>query len=133
MNHAIRSVASAVFGLCMATGSPTASAQVNINIGAAPDCPYGYYDYEPYACAPYGYYGSGWFNGGVFIGAGPWFRGPDRFRGHVNRDFDGRYGYRGPLPHFGERPDPSNRLDRIRDFRGNEMRDGRGHSSEGRR
>jgi len=23
-----------------------------------PTCPYGYYDYAPYACAPYGYYGS---------------------------------------------------------------------------
>src|SRR5947209_20585696 len=41
--------------------------------GAAPVCTYGYYDYYPYDCAPYGYYGPDWFVGGVFIGAGPWY------------------------------------------------------------
>jgi len=25
-----------------------------------PACSYGYYGYYPYACAPYGYYGSDW-------------------------------------------------------------------------
>jgi len=40
-----------------------------------PACAYGYYGYYPYACAPYGYYGPSWFSGGLFIGAGPWFRG----------------------------------------------------------
>ena len=31
---------------------------------------------RPIACAPYGYYGDpSWFAGGLFIGAGPWFRG----------------------------------------------------------
>jgi len=40
-----------------------------------PVCPYGYFDYAPYACAPYGYYGPSWFSGGVFIGAGPWYHG----------------------------------------------------------
>jgi len=44
-------------------------------VGPAPVCPYGYYDYYPYACAPYGFYGPEWFSGGVFIGAGPWFHG----------------------------------------------------------
>ena len=29
-----------------------AHAQVSVNIGAAPDCPYGYYDVAPYNCAP---------------------------------------------------------------------------------
>jgi len=43
-----------------------------------PYCPYGYYDYAPYSCSPYGYYGPDWFNGGVFIGAGPWFHGRTR-------------------------------------------------------
>src|SRR5437879_9765519 len=43
--------------------------------GSAPACAYGYYDYYPYACAPYGYYGPDWFVGGVFIGAGPWYHG----------------------------------------------------------
>jgi hypothetical protein len=56
-------------------------------VGPAPVCPYGYYSYYPYACAPYGFYGPQWFSGGVFIGAGPWFHG-----------FYGRsgYAYRGP-------------------------------------
>lgn len=44
-------------------------------VGPPPVCTYGYYDYYPYACAPYGYYGPSWFSGGVFIGAGPWFHG----------------------------------------------------------
>ncbi len=36
-----------------------------------PVCDYGYYPYYPYSCAPYGYYGSSWFAGGIFIGAAP--------------------------------------------------------------
>src|SRR5713226_88970 len=52
--------------------------------GPAPVCSYGYYDYYPYACAPYGYYGPDWFADGVFIGAGPWFQG------FYGRDFYGR-------------------------------------------
>ena len=40
-----------------------ASASVAINIGVEPVCPYGYFDYAPYSCAPYGYYGPEWFNG----------------------------------------------------------------------
>jgi hypothetical protein len=56
-------------------------AQIAVGVGVGPygygppACSYGYYDYAPYACAPYGYYGPSWFNGGVFIGAGPWLRG----------------------------------------------------------
>src|SRR5580700_11560078 len=52
------------------TLSPAAPAQVSVgvNIGAAPVCPYGYFDYAPYDCAPYGYYGPDWFVGGVFLG-----------------------------------------------------------------
>ena len=56
--------------------SSSAPAQISVNIGAAPVCPYGYFDYAPYNCAPYGYYGPEWFTGGVFIGAGPWFHAP---------------------------------------------------------
>ena len=43
-----------------------------VDPGPPPVCPYGYYSYYPYACAPYGYYGPSWFSGGVFIGVGPW-------------------------------------------------------------
>lgn len=98
-----------------------APAQVTfgVNIGPPPVCPYGYYDYAPYNCAPYGYYGPDWFNGGAFIGAGPWFHGRDDFYGHVDDRYDPRHGYRGPFPERGDR--------RFNHFHGNAMRDGRGH------
>jgi hypothetical protein len=107
--------------------APKLEAQVAVEVGAAPVCPYGYYDVAPYACAPYGYYGPEWFVGGVFIGAGPWFHGPVNFRGHVNNHFHPEHGYKGAMPNVGEKPDPANRLDRVSNFKGNEMRDGRGH------
>jgi hypothetical protein len=46
-----------VAGICLTVSAPKIKAQVSvgINVGAAPDCPYGYYDYAPYACSPYGY------------------------------------------------------------------------------
>ncbi|HEY1807808.1 MAG TPA: hypothetical protein VGG42_04550, partial [Acidobacteriaceae bacterium] len=43
--------------------------------GGPPVCEWGYYAYYPYACAPYGYWGSDWFYNGIFIGAGPWYHG----------------------------------------------------------
>jgi hypothetical protein len=56
--------------------------------GPAPVCAYGYYDYYPYACAPYGFYGPDWFAGGVFIGAGPWYHGYYG-RGYYGRGYGG--------------------------------------------
>jgi len=131
----------AVAAICLTAAAPKAQAQVSvgINLGApvvveaAPNCPYGYYDYAPYSCSPYGYYGPEWFSGGVFIGAGSWFHGPDNFRGHVNNRYDMQRGYRGARPNVGDRPEPSRRLDKVSHFKGNEMRDGRGHVSSGRR
>jgi len=96
-----------------------APSQVVVGIGAAPMCPYGYFDYAPYDCAPYGYYGPDWFAGGVFLGAGPWFHGPHGFYGHVDNRFDPRNGYHGPLPGRGAEP--------FNHFQGNEARDGRGN------
>jgi hypothetical protein len=52
--------------------APRMNAQVSINIGEPPVCSYGYYDYAPYACAPVGYYGPGYFYNGIFLGMGPW-------------------------------------------------------------
>lgn len=92
---------------------------IGVNIGPAPVCPYGYFDYPPYDCAPYGYYGPDWFMNGIFIGAGPWFHGPAHFFGHVDNRFDPHYGYRGPLPERGSRP--------FSTFHANEARDGHGH------
>src|ERR1700723_1871040 len=92
---------------------------VGVNIGPAPICPYGYFDYPPYDCAPYGYYGPDWFVGGIFIGAGPWFHGPAGFHGHVDNRFDPHHGYHGPVPERGAQP--------FMHFHANEARDGQGH------
>jgi hypothetical protein len=119
----------AVAGFCFTMTVPNTKAQVSVgvDIGAAPACPYGYYDAAPYACAPYGYYGPEWFTGGAFIGAGSWFHGPENFQGHVNNRLHPEHGYKGPAPKVGDRPEPSKRLDKVSNFKGNEMRDGRGH------
>ena len=113
-------------GLCIAVSSPRTEAQVGVEVGVAPICPYGYYDVPPYSCAPYGYYGPEWFSGGVFIGAGPWFHGPEHFRGHVDNHFHPDHGYKGEYPHRGERATPEHSAP-PREFKGNEMRDGHGH------
>lgn len=88
-------------------------AQVRVGIGVRvgpgyvagpPACAYGYYNYYPYACAPYGYYGPDYFVDGVFVGVGPWYhwghpvgfwsRGWDHDRWHGRRDWDrGRDGW----------------------------------------
>lgn len=107
--------------------APQARAQISVQIGAPPVCPYGYYDVAPYNCAPYGYYGPEWFTGGVFIGAGPWFHGPAHFHGHVDNHFHPEHGYHGPLPGRGERP-REGWNGRVEHFHGNEVRDGRGHA-----
>ncbi|MGA2711535.1 MAG: hypothetical protein ABSG41_00390 [Bryobacteraceae bacterium] len=98
--------------------------RVSVGLAVAPICPYGYYEVPPYACAPDGYYGPEWFSGDVFIGAGPWYRGPRRFYGHVDHNFDFRQGYRGPLPARGDRP-VGNRAP----FRGQAMHDPRGREA----
>jgi len=118
----------AVAGTCVIAGARNAEAQVSINIGVAPECPYGYYDAAPYGCAPSGYYGPEWFNGDVFIGAGPWFHGASNFRGHVNNAYHPEHGFKGPMPNRGEKAEPSKRVDKAH-FSGNEERDGRGHAT----
>lgn len=69
----------AFIGFVLASTS-SAHAQISFGIGIGggypegpPVCQYGYYGSAPYGCAPYGYYGPQWFNGGLFIGAGPWY------------------------------------------------------------
>jgi hypothetical protein len=106
-------------GCLLGGAAGNARAQVAISIGAPPVCPYGYFDYAPYSCAPYGYYGPDWFVGGVFLGAGPWFHGPRGFYGHVDNRWDPHHGYAGPLPDRGEHA--------FTHFHPNEARDGRGH------
>ncbi|MFY9741647.1 MAG: hypothetical protein WA252_00345 [Candidatus Sulfotelmatobacter sp.] len=118
---------SAVAIVCFAATTPTMRAQVAVEIGPAPVCPYGYYATPPYDCAPYGYYGPEWFAGGIFIGAGPWFHGPANFRGHVNNHFHPEHGYHGPMPARGAHPEPGKPVGRVSHFKPNEVRDGRGH------
>ena len=113
-------LAIAALGAALLSGASTASAQVSISIGEPPVCPYGYFDYAPYSCAPYGYYGPDWFVSGVFIGAGPWYHGSHGFYGHVDNRYDPHHGYNGPLPGRGEQP--------FTNFHGNEARDGQGHT-----
>src|ERR1700729_122364 len=85
-----------LFAASMLSGFSGAPAQVSVNIGVAPVCPYGYFDYAPYVCAPYGYYGPSWFVGGLFIGAGPWYHG---YWGHGG--YYGRGGYYGHPGYYG--------------------------------
>jgi hypothetical protein len=74
----------------------TANAQVGIGVavGAPPVCPYGYYDYAPYACAPYGYWAPEFFYNGIFIGVGPWW-GWGYGHGWGGYRFHGYYHYGG--------------------------------------
>lgn len=121
----------AVAALCITVAPSRTKAQVTVDIGVAPVCPYGYYDYAPYACAPYGYYGPEWFTGGIFIGAGPWFHGSADFRGHVNNRFHPDHGYKGPMPNRGDKAEPDKHPEQGKGFKGNEVRDGRGHVVKG--
>lgn len=111
-------------GLFLLSTNHPAAAQVSVQIGPAPVCPYGYYEVPPYRCAPDGYYGPEWFDGGVFIGAGPWYHGRDRFYGRVDHHFDFREGYRGPYPERGE-----HRGEHRNEFRGEARHDPHGREA----
>src|ERR1017187_9861435 len=104
-----KAFAFAVLSVALLSCAHSAQAQISVgvNVGAPPGC-------------PYGYYGPDWYQGGVFIGAGPWFHGSHGFFGHVDNRYDPHYGYRGPMPGRGEEP--------FNHFHGNEARDGRGHT-----
>jgi hypothetical protein len=118
--HASRFITSLSLAVgLLLVSAPAALAQISVNIGPAPGCPYGYYDYAPYSCSPYGYYGPDWFSSGVFIGAGPWFHGSHGFYGHVDNRYDPRHGYAGPTPARGDQA--------FNHFHANEARDGQGH------
>ncbi len=101
--------------------------EVGVTMVSPPDCPYGYYDYPPYNCAPDGYYGPEWFVNGAFIGAGPWFSGPANFRGYVDSHYDPHHGYHGPVPQRGQRPDTARPTGQVTHFHGDEAHDGHGN------
>lgn len=102
---------------------PKANAQVsfNVQIGTPPPvCPYGYYDFPPYPCAPPGFYGPGYFYNGIFLGVGPWanwgyehgwgtyrFVGPrggayypGYWRGHPHPHWDHRWDHARPYGYY---------------------------------
>lgn len=122
-------VAAAALFFAAAPSRAAAQVSINVQIGPQPVCPYGYFDYAPYNCAPIGYYGPEWFRGGMFIGAGPWFRGPEGFHGYVNHYFDPRYGYNGYLPRRDERADWDHHRGWEQRFHGTDMRGGYGHDN----
>ena len=129
LTHGFKFLALAgVAAVFLAGSTPQTQAQINISIGAEPSCPYGYYDYAPYSCAAYGYYGPQWFVGGRFVGAGRWFHGPANFHGTVDNRFDPHHGYHGSMPNHGDHPSQDMRGS---NFHGNEERDGRGHVAGG--
>ena len=105
----LRVLALVAVAAAILSANSASPAQVSVGIGVAPVCPYGYFDYPPYDCAPYGYYGPDWFTGGIFIGAGPWFHGPHGFYGHVDNRYDPHNGYHGPLPERGASPSTTSR------------------------
>ena len=121
LNFLVPAIAAAAL-IFVAPSASDAQVSFGVRVGAAPACPYGYYDYAPYRCAPYGYYGPEWFSSGVFIGAGPWFHGPHGFFGHVDNRYDPHHGYHGPMPERG--------AEAFNHFHGNEARDGRGHEGQ---
>src|SRR5215469_6265807 len=115
-------LAVALAGIAITGAAQKAAAQVTINVGAEPVCPYGYFNYAPYGCAPFGYYGPQWFVSGVFVGAGPWFHGPVGFHGYINRSYDPRFGYHGPYPGHGEYADWGRHRGWEKNWHGNEYR-----------
>ena len=111
MNKLTLLLLAAVAALCFTVSTPKTQAQVAVEVGVAPEC-------------PYGYYGPEWFTGGVFIGVGPWFHGPAGFHGHVNNHFHPDHGYKGAVPARGEHA--ARPVDHIEHFKGNEVRDAHG-------
>jgi len=90
-----------IAGVCLTISVPKAQAQfgvevgpVGVQVGTPPVCPYGYYDYAPYPCAPYGYWGPEYFQDGIFVGVGPWF-GWGYNHGWGSHRFGGHYEHRG--------------------------------------
>ena len=118
----ITSLSAAAF-LFVTPSQAKAQISIGVHIGAEPVCPYGYYDYAPYRCAPFGYYGPQWFSNGVFIGAGPWFHGPEHFHGYVDHHYDPHYGYHGAYPNRGEHADWGHHQGWEHNFHGTDGRD----------
>jgi len=86
MNRFNYALAAAVAVIGFTAATPKAEAQVNIDIGAEPHA-LRLLRLRSLPLCSLRYYSPEWFVGGVFVGAGPWFHGPDHFRGHVDNRF----------------------------------------------
>jgi hypothetical protein len=106
----------AALSIVLLSGTSVSQAQVSIEIGAAPVCPHGYYDYAPNNCSAYGYCGPDWFTGGLFIGTGPSFHGRRGFMDmSTTRTIPAMV-----MPGRGEQP--------FNHFHANDPHDGQGHA-----
>ena len=114
-------------GFLLVAAVPAAPAQDGKKTsGEEPKCPYGYFDFSPYDCAPYGYYGPEWFQQGAFVGIGEWFHGSKDFHGAVDDHYNPHYGYKGTLPRRGDQPDAQHSLAHIQNFVATDERNGEG-------
>ena len=98
-------------------------------VAGPPSCPYGYYSYYPYACAPYGFYGPSYFVNGIFIGAGPWYHGYSRSyyaSPYYGRSYYGPSYYGRSFYNYDRRFDDRRFGDRDRDRDDRRSFDGRG-------
>jgi hypothetical protein len=108
--------------------APKVSAEVVISINP-PVCSYGYYSYSPYACAPSGFYGPGYFYNGIFLGIGPWSNwgyshgwGDHRFSGSRGGRYVGGRGNAGGRGYAGARRPSAVRASRSSGPHGNASR-----------
>ena len=92
MNGFKCSALAAVTGICFTASTFKTQAQVTVNIGAEPACPYGYYDYAPYECAPYWLLRPGMVFRRRLYWGGPVVPWPGTFDGNVDNHFDPQQG-----------------------------------------
>ena len=86
---------------------PKVRAQVVVEVGEPPVCQWGYYEAEPYGCAPEGFYGPAYFRNGIFLGVGPWAGwgyahgwGEYRFHDDGRGRYHGRAAYEAEHGHY---------------------------------
>ena len=122
----------AFVGCAMFATVPKAPAQIAVEIGVAPECPYGYYDAAPYELCPLRLLRSGMVHRWRF----PRCRSMVSWSATTSEDtstivFIPNTVIADRTPQRGEKAEPSNRLDKVAHFKGNEVRDGRGHAGGG--
>ena len=103
----------------MLSGFSGAPAQVSVNIGVAPVCPYGYFDFAPYDCAPMATMGRIGLSGVCLSGPGHGFTALAVFMAMSTTATILVTATTGPFPARGEQA--------FSHFHANEAQDGHGH------